>query len=80
MQSELTKKGKGITEVDEQILDLGINNGDRARFLYQKLYDINNPEERAAKWIEWQQKQIITPKVQQQLIFLLQHAQQARQQ
>jgi len=61
----------GLTPEDKAILNLGVTNGDRARFVYKKLMEQKTREEKIKLWNELVTKKIITKIVSRQIIKLL---------
>ncbi len=61
----------GITYTQRLIKQLGVDNGERAAFIYEKLQGLETDEERAALWEEYTEKKIITKSVAEQLTELL---------
>lgn len=62
----------GVTYTQRLIKQLGVANGERAQFIYDKLQTLETPEEKAALWDEYVEKKIITQDVSEQLLLLLQ--------
>ena len=51
--------------------NLGVENGERARYLYEKFQELDTQEEKAALWDEYINKKILTKQVREQLTWLL---------
>lgn len=61
------EKEKGLTFIDRKILQLGVENGERAKFLKQKFDSLESDSERATLWQEYKTKGILTKNVIKQL-------------
>jgi len=59
---------KGLTEQDQIIQGLGVENGDRAKIIRQQLDRLETPDERIAYALGLEKKGIINAKVKEQLI------------
>ena len=68
-----TKKNddKGITFIDRKIIQLGVENGERAKFLYKKFSELESNEDKKNLWNEYKAKGIISQTVGEQLRYLL---------
>lgn len=62
---------KGLTFIDRKILQLGVGNGERAKFLKIKFDELETKEEKAQLWTEYRSKGIISDSVSEQLKDLL---------
>ena len=60
---------KNLTRLDRQILDLGVENGARAKYLYE-VFKSAEPEERKELYLEYVEKGIISKDVKKQLDYL----------
>lgn len=60
---------KGLTRVDRQLLQLGVENGERAKFLFN-VFKSASPDERKELYIQYKNKGIISAKVGKQLDYL----------
>ena len=61
---------KGLTFVNRKILQLGVGNGERAKFLKDKFDGISSREKKAQLWNEYVSKGIISKEVAKQLVLL----------
>jgi hypothetical protein len=61
----------GLTSQDYEIRDLGVTNGQRARYIYSQLQALNTDEERRALWGEYTQKKLISDTVGEQIKALM---------
>jgi hypothetical protein len=61
----------GLSYQDRLIKQLGVENGERARFLVKKFNELKTKEEKAALWEEYTTKKIMSEQVQEQVIYLL---------
>ena len=62
---------KGLTYTDRLITQLGVENGERARFLFKELQELKTQERKRAYYQEMKDKGIITKRVGDQIKFLL---------
>jgi hypothetical protein len=62
---------RGLTFIDRKILQLGVENGERAQFLYQKFSELKTKEDKANLWNEYKAKGILSKNVEKQLRDLL---------
>lgn len=70
--NEISKEEeKGLTAKDRLILQLGVSNGARARYIVDQIESLKTKEERQALWKEYVKKKILTPEVQKQADALL---------
>lgn len=60
----------GLTYTERLIKQLGVENGERARYLKKKFDELPTKEQKAAAWSEYKKKGIITTKVADQLKYL----------
>lgn len=65
------QEDKGLTFVERKILDLGVSNGERAKFLVKKFNELEKKEDKANLWNEYREKGIISDSVAKQLKKLL---------
>ena len=63
---------KGLTRLDRQIIQLGVENGERAKYLY-KVFESAEPQERKELYREYFKKGIISDNVKTQLDYLFAH-------
>ena len=61
------EKDKGLTFIDRKILQLGVENGERAKFIKQKFDSLDSDEERKTLWQEYKTKGILTKNVIEQI-------------
>lgn len=70
--AELKKeRDLGLTDKDKEIKSLGVENGQRAKYLYAQFMKLETNEERAALWEELSKKKIISDQVEKQLRYLI---------
>ena len=70
--AEIAKEEKlGFTYTDRLIKQLGVTNGERAKYLKKKFDQLKTKEEKNALWEEYVRKEIITKNVSIQLNYLL---------
>ncbi|MDQ5955615.1 MAG: hypothetical protein QG621_618 [Patescibacteria group bacterium] len=62
---------KGLTYEDKLVKALGVENGERARYLLEQFNKEKSDEGKAALWEEYQTKGLITKQVSEQLRYLL---------
>jgi DNA-directed RNA polymerase subunit F len=62
---------RGLSFIDRKILQLGVGNGERAKFLKAKFDELETDEEKAQLWTEYRAKGIISDNVSKQLKELL---------
>lgn len=62
---------KGLTFIDRKILQLGVANGERAKFLYTKFSELDSNEDKKNLWNEYKAKGILSKEVEKQLRYLL---------
>ena len=62
---------KGLTFIDRKILQLGVGNGERAKYLVEKFNSLKSDEERGRLWQEYKDKGIISDNVAKQIKELL---------
>lgn len=65
-------EGKGIMANDRLILMLGVENGERARYVVDQLNSLKTKEEKQALWRDYTKKKILTKEVQKQVDLLMQ--------
>ena len=63
---------KGLTRLDRQILQLGVENGQRAKYLF-KVFKEAEPPERKELYLEYLKKGIISDNIREQLDYLFSH-------
>ena len=61
----------GLTPIDKSIKSLGVEDGSRAKFLYQEFKKLDTKEEKVEYWNELVKKKIITKEISKQLIYLI---------
>jgi hypothetical protein len=61
----------GLNYADRVVKSLGVQNGNRAKFIVQELNNRKTKEEKAALWSDYVNKKIITPQVSAQINSLL---------
>lgn len=61
----------GVTYTQRLVKQLGVANGERAEFIFEKINQLESNEEKAALWEEYVQKKIITAEVAEQLSVLV---------
>lgn len=66
-----TEQEMGVTYTQRLIKQLGVANGERAKYVYEKFNSLETDEEKAALWDEYVQKKIITEEVAEQLSVLV---------
>lgn len=67
------QESKGLTYTDRLITQLGVENGERALYLYSKFDALTSKEDKQALWKDYMAKGIISTAVAQQLNYLLSH-------
>ena len=63
---------KGLTRLDRQILQLNVENGERAKYLF-KVFKSAEPQEKEKLYVEYFKKGIISKNVRKQLDYLFAH-------
>ena len=62
---------KGLTYLERQITELGVENGERAKYLYQKFKELETKEEKRQLWELYSKKGILTEGVASQIRMLV---------
>lgn len=65
------QEAKGLTYLERQITELGVENGERAKYLFGKLNELETSEEKKALWELYAEKKIISPDVAKQIKYLI---------
>jgi len=73
IRDTVEEEKQGLTYEDRLVRQLGVENGERARYLFKKFNSLKTKEEKAKLWNEYTQKKIISDKVRDQLLYLLNH-------
>ena len=68
------KEKKGLTYTERLLTQLGVLNGERAKYLFDKFNELKTREEKAALWQAYTDKGIITAQVADQLTYLINHS------
>jgi hypothetical protein len=61
---------RGLTYIDRKVLRLGVENGERAKYIFSELEEIKDPEERNRLWQEYKEKKLITEDVNKQIQYM----------
>jgi hypothetical protein len=67
----IKEESLGLTYVDRQIIQLGVENGERARYIFSKIKELETKEEKKKYYQELIDKRIVSSEVSEQIEYLM---------